>query len=118
MANDRPIRMTNGSGSSTDSAERVAADLLDIFDFIAEREETLFACDCEDGETPAGYMESDTGAYIHGPKCPTAMQSHVEIILASVIFDLDPAQLAALRLRCPYIPADFGTKPLPQRGSK
>jgi hypothetical protein len=75
------IKFTNGhSASATETSEY----LTNIANWLEDRAETIYECTCEDYESPRGYMEYDTNAYIHHEDCPTWQEDNHSIILRSV----------------------------------
>lgn len=74
------IPMTNGGSTSPLD---LANDLEKLVEWLEERAEQIYACDCEDHEEPRGSYEWDTGAYNHGNNCPTWQEDHQSIILKS-----------------------------------
>jgi len=79
--NDVPqtLKLTNGGLISPDDLSKA---LIELADWLNEHN-SVFECDCEDYEEPKGYMESDTGAYIHSDECPTNYEHHFDIIIRS-----------------------------------
>jgi hypothetical protein len=59
-------------------APQYAVWLTEIADWLDERSDSLFACDCD------AYMESDTGAWIHDDRCTAMRRFHIDAVLRSV----------------------------------
>jgi len=56
-----------------------AAWLIELANWLGEREEELFECDCD------AIQESDTGAWIHNEnECSSFMWPHADIVLREV----------------------------------
>lgn len=61
---------------------KLAHDLESLATLLAEREEEVFRCTCDDDpEHPRGSWESDTNAYNHGRECPSGDAYHYHVLL-------------------------------------
>lgn len=67
-----------------ESAPDCATVLEGLDCYLAEYEERIFPCTCEDGDVPTGSWEYDTNAYNHHPDCPQGMYYHYHVFLAGI----------------------------------
>lgn len=69
----------------TQTPAEIAKNLEGLIELIGEREEEIYRCTCEDGDTPRGSWEWDTNAYNHHRDCPSGSAYHYEVLLRGLV---------------------------------